>query len=1049
MANVEPDAGAGPLDRARAAVNAATTADETAVVTELLARRGPPGAAVAPLAADLVARVRATRSRGGSLDAFMAEFELSSREGLALMCLAEALLRIPDAATADRLIRDKLADADWAAHLGHSDSAWVNASTLALMLTGRVVGLAPLGGNAAGDLRAALGRLVVRSGEPVIRQAVTRAMRILGGQFVMGRTIGEALDLAAKDGGIYSFDMLGEGARTAAAAARYHDAYSAAIAAIADAGPSDTDPIAGDGISVKLSALFARYEYAQAARVEAELYPVLHDLAVQARAAGMGFTVDAEEAARLHLSLDLFARLAADPALAGWDGLGLAVQAYQRRAVRVVDWLAELAAATGRRFMVRLVKGAYWDTEIKRAQQAGLASYPVFTRKPATDLSYLACAAALLANPRAFFPQFATHNAHTVAAVVDLAGQAGAPPYEFQRLHGMGEPLYDALAERQAGAPPARIYAPVGGHADLLAYLARRLLENGANTSFVNRIVDEAAPIADLIADPAAAFADLAAVPHAAILAPRDLFGPDRRNSQGVDLDDPGQIRPLLREITTSAEGTWSVAPATASGPSTTIVDPADHRRVVGHATTATIEDAATAMAAAAAAAPAWAATPAHERADCLRRAASAMERGMARFMALAIREAGKTVPDALAEVREAVDFLRYYAERCVADFATPETLPGPTGEHNEIRQVGRGVFVCISPWNFPLAIFTGQIAAALAAGNAVVAKPAPQTPLIAATTVAVLHEAGVPPDALSILPGGADIGAALVADSRVAGVAFTGSTAAAWAINRALAVKQGPIVPLIAETGGQNAMIVDSSALPEQVIDDAVTSAFRSAGQRCSALRVLFLQDDIADPMIEMLAGAMAELRIGDPLDLATDVGPVIDTTACDRLMDHVNAMAAAATTLAVLDLPPAAANGSFFAPRLVEIEDLGVLKGEVFGPFLHVVRYGANQLDAVVDAVNGTGFGLTVGIHSRIDATVRHLTSRIRAGNAYVNRNMIGAAVGSQPFGGEGLSGTGPKAGGPRYLHRFATERVVSTDTTAAGGNAALMTLGDDDGA
>ncbi len=1036
------------LAAARLNIARAWFADEEETARSLIALATPSPAhddKIQEIARSLVAAVRAGR-RAGGIDAFMHEFELSSREGVVLMCLAEALLRIPDATTADLLIQEKLSTADWASHLGSSQSAFVNASTLALMLTGRVVRLGR--DDLGGDIRGVIGRLVARSGEPVIRQAITRAMRILGSQFVMGRSIKEALTRAG-DTRRYSFDMLGEGARTRLDAERYADAYAQAITTIGQASAGQ-GPIEGPGVSVKLSALHPRYERAQHDRVWAELMPRLHDLARLAREQGIGFTIDAEEANRLDLSLDLFAKLAADPALGQWDGLGLAVQAYQQRAIHVIDWLAVLAHSTGRRLMVRLVKGAYWDTEIKQAQVDGHAGYPVFTRKAATDVSYLACAGKLLADERAFFPQFATHNAHTVAAILARAGAGQA--LEFQRLHGMGEPLYAEVARRD-GAPPCRVYAPVGSHEDLLAYLARRLLENGANTSFVNRIVDENAPIEDLIADPCGLLSSYPSIPHPRIPLPRNIFGDDRLNAVGLELADPRATDPLLAAMAqATATGDWTAAPlingVAAEGAAQAVRDPADDRRIAGRVAPANAAHILSAVDHAVTAAPDWDRTPAQDRAACLERAADLFEQRVPTFMAMAVREAGKTVADALAELREAIDFLRYYAGRARAEFAEPTTLPGPTGELNEISLHARGVFVCISPWNFPLAIFCGQIAAALAAGNTVVAKPAEQTPLIAFAAVRLLHEAGIPTAALSLLPGGGEVGAALIADPRIAGVAFTGSTETARLINRALAAKDGPILPLIAETGGQNAMLVDSSALPEQVVDDVVASAFGSAGQRCSALRVLFVQEDIAGKLLTMLTGAVAELTIGDPLSLATDIGPVIDRTALSMLQSHIKHMEKQAKPLYQGALPPATQHGTFMAPQIFEIENLSQLEREVFGPILHVIRYRAGDLDQVIAAVNATGYGLTLGVHSRIDATAERIVQGIRAGNAYVNRNIIGAVVGVQPFGGEGLSGTGPKAGGPRYLHRFATERTKSVNTTASGGNAALMSLleGDD---
>ena len=1038
-----------PETRLRAAIRDAHRQDESSADAALLAAADMPLEArerIAATARRLVDTVRRERLGKGGLDAFLHEYALSSPEGVALMCLAEALLRIPDAETVDKLIRDKIAAADWHSHLGHSGSLFVNASTWALMLTGRL--LRPENENDVGD---ALRRLIARSSEPVWRQAVTAAMRILAGQFVMGRTIEEALDRARepeRHGYRHSYDMLGEAARTMPDAERYHAAYAHAIAAIG--GAAAGRPVeAAPGISVKLSALHPRYEMAQRERIAHELLPVLLGLARQARDAGIGFTIDAEEADRLEPMLDIVEALALAPELAGWDGLGLAVQAYQKRALPLVDWLADLARRANRRLMVRLVKGAYWDTEIKRAQERGLDGYPVFTRKLATDVSYLACAKQLFAAGSALYPQLATHNAHSLAAILELSG--GRTDWEFQRLHGMGEALYDEVVGRDKMNRPCRVYAPVGGHEDLLAYLVRRLLENGANTSFVNRIVDERAPIDEIVADPIARLAALPRKPHPKIPLPRDLFQPERCNSQGLDLADPRALADLRKGLAEALRLPARAAPIVGgtelAGTKTSVFDPSDRRRQIGTVVAAGPEAVEQALTRAVDAAPSWNNTPAEQRAAILERAADLYEHQRAALMALIIREGGRTVPAALSEVREAVDFLRYYAARARAEFAMPQRLPGPTGEQDEIGLHGRGVFACISPWNFPLSIFTGQIAAALAAGNAVIAKAAEQTPLVAAAAVRHLLAAGIPGDVLHLLPGdGETVGAALVADPRIAGVAFTGSTETGRAINQSLAARPGPIAPLIAETGGQNAMIVDSSALAEQVVADTLVSAFDSAGQRCSALRLLYVQDDIADRLLPMLAGAMAELRIGDPALLATDVGPVIDEPARQALERHAARMAREGRLLYQCPLPAGAEHGTFFAPRAFEIDSAGRLEREVFGPILHVVRWRADRLDAVCDEIAATGYALTLGIHSRIDETVRHVLSRLGVGNSYVNRTMIGAVVGVQPFGGERLSGTGPKAGGPRYLHRFAVERTVSIDTTAAAGNASLLSLGED---
>jgi len=1034
----------------RAAIERCYREDESeAVARTLAAAELPPDLLdrIAERARGLVVEVRRQRLGKGGLDAFLHEYALSSREGIVLMCLAEALLRIPDAETVDRLIRDKLGQADWAQHLGQSESLFVNASTWALMLTGRLMKADESEHDFAGVVR----RLVARSGEPVVRQAVTAAMRILGRQFVMGRTIAEALERARpaeRVGYRHSYDMLGEAARTAADARRYFESYEEAISALG-AAVEGRGVVDAPGISVKLSALHPRYEEGQRQRAMTELLPSVLSLARHAKAQGIGFTIDAEESERLDLSLDLVEALVIDPSLAGWEGLGLAIQAYQKRVLPLIDWLADLAGRARRRLMVRLVKGAYWDSEIKRSQERGLEGYPVFTRKVATDASYLAAAKRLLAAAAAFFPQFATHNAHTLAAVLELAGERR--DYEFQRLHGMGEALYEQVVGENKLARPCRVYAPVGSHEDLLAYLVRRLLENGANTSFVNRIVDDKAPIEEIIADPVARLRRLASKPHPRIPLPRDLYGGERRNSRGLDLSSRSELARLKLELEAAARVDWTSAPIVAgaelSGSARPVRDPVDRTRVVGGVVEAEPTQVDRAIERAKRAAAEWDATPAEIRARALEGAADLFEERMAALAAIVIREGGRIIPDAISEVREAVDFCRYYAACARADFAVPLAMPGPTGERDALELHGRGVFACISPWNFPLAIFTGQIAAALAAGNAVLAKPAEQTPLIAAAAVRLMHQAGIPSEVLHLLPGDGKVGQRLVADPRVAGIAFTGSTETARAINRALAEREGPIAVLIAETGGQNAMVVDSSALPEQVVQDVLTSAFDSAGQRCSALRLLCLQSDIADRVIEMLKGAMAELRIGDPALLATDVGPVIDEDARAMLVQHDERMRREGRLLLECPLPAGLERGVFFAPRAFEIDRVARLTREVFGPILHVVRWRRGELDGLLAAIDATGYGLTLGIHSRIDGTVEAVRRRLHVGNAYVNRNMIGAVVGVQPFGGEGLSGTGPKAGGPHYLPRFAVERTVSIDTTAAGGNASLLSLQEDD--
>jgi RHH-type proline utilization regulon transcriptional repressor/proline dehydrogenase/delta 1-pyrroline-5-carboxylate dehydrogenase len=1038
-----------PPSATRARITAAWLREETEAVNELLAQAefsDDARARIEAQAAELVTRVRAKQDQRSAVAAFMQQYDLSSNEGILLMCIAEALLRIPDSETADRLIRDKLTEADWKKHLGTSKSVLVNASTWGLMLTGHLVTLPDA---TRRDYQAALRRLINRAGEPLVRLAVRQAMRIMGQQFIMGRDIKSALARAQRNGNAayrYSFDMLGEAALTQSAADVYLDAYRNAIDAVGRH-PKAGDVLEAPSISVKLSALHPRYEVAKRARVLDELVPRLLDLSQQAMARGIGLTVDAEEAARLELSLDVLHKVFTHPSLQGWSGFGLAVQAYQKRAPFVLDWLAETARAAGRRWCVRLVKGAYWDAEIKLAQELGLSGYPVYTRKPNTDVSYLACAMAMFeAGADVIYPQFATHNAHTIAAIHHIAR---GRPFEYQRLHGMGQELYDEVIGKDHLNVPCRVYAPVGSHKDLLPYLVRRLLENGANTSFINHVVDEFLPMKQLVGDPSEVVRGFASKAHPRIPLPVDLYGELRKNSMGVNLSNDNELA-ALAEAANQHPGPWQAAPlvpgATPEGDTVKVTNPADRRVEVGTwrgAGEATVQKA---LVNGVAAQPAWDRLPAASRAAILEHAADQLEARRGEFISMCVREAGKTLSASIAEVREAADFLRYYATMARRLFGHPETLPGPTGETNELSLHGRGVFVCISPWNFPLAIFTGQIAAALVSGNAVIAKPAEQTTLIAHAMVKLLHAAGIPADVLQLVPGdGAVVGPLLTGDKRVAGVAFTGSTDTARAINRALAGRDAPIAALIAETGGQNAMIADSSALPEQLVKDVVTSAFDSAGQRCSASRVLYVQDVVADKVIAMLAGAMDELKVGDPALLSTDVGPVIDDDALGMLDKHAAKMDKLAKKINQVELSEDCAHGTFFAPRAYEIPSLELLEREVFGPVLHVVRWKAGELDKVIEQVNATGYGLTLGIHSRIDETVEYITSRMRVGNCYVNRNQIGAIVGSQPFGGEGLSGTGPKAGGPHYLLRFATERSLCINTTAAGGNASLLTLQD----
>jgi RHH-type proline utilization regulon transcriptional repressor/proline dehydrogenase/delta 1-pyrroline-5-carboxylate dehydrogenase len=1006
-----------------AALNPQFLAAEEAAVRQLCDRARLPQAqraAVQARALQLVQGVRAARSGGGGLDALLRQYHLASAEGVVLMCLAEALLRIPDALTADRLIADKLSEGDWERHLGDSDSLLVNASTWGLMLTGRLV---DLDRGEVGSLRGWFGRLAARIGEPVARAALRQAMRVLGHQFVMGRDIAEALERtrgSRESRYAYSFDMLGEAAIAAADAQRYFEKYRDAISEIGRQTSAREPAAARPGISVKLSALHPRYEYLQRERVVRELAPKLLDLVRQARAAGIALTVDAEEADRLELSLQLIDVVLANEVTEGYGGFGLALQAYQKRAYATLQWLIQQSRARRRQITVRLVKGAYWDTEIKRAQERGLAGFPVFTRKMNTDVSYLACARLLADHVDLIYPQFATHNAHTVAYVAQIMAGVGPGRFEFQRLHGMGEELYEQVIDDSSSSPGARpacrVYAPVGPHEDLLPYLVRRLLENGANTSFVNRILDERLPPEQIIADPVAEADRTHPAAEPRIARPDELFGATRPNSRGVNLADGGELRALLAEC----------AQAPALQPIATAA-PRDIER---------------ALLIASAAQPAWSQRGAAQRADILERAAGLFEAHRAQLIARCVLEAGRTVPDSVAEVREAIDFLRYYAQQARA-LGAPVLLEGPTGERNTLRVRGRGVFACISPWNFPVSIFTGQVSAALVTGNTVLAKPAEQTPLTAALAVDLLHRAGVPQEVLHLLPGGPPVGEALTSDARVCGVVFTGSTDTARLIERKLAARSGAIATLIAETGGINAMIVDSSALPEQVVLDSVTSAFNSAGQRCSALRVLLLQEEIAPRVLELLAGQMDELVIGPAWQLNTDVGPVIDDEALTGLNDYAARVSAGARWQHRARLPATLGVGRYFAPLAVEVASLAAVQREVFGPVLHIVRYRASDLDAVVDAINRMGYGLTLGIHTRIDSAAQAIADRVQVGNVYVNRNMIGAVVGVQPFGGCGLSGTGPKAGGPHYLMRFVTEQTLTINTAALGGNASLLSM------
>ena len=1002
-----------PASPLRDAVTAAYRRDEREAVHWLLAQLGDdarPRTEAQTLAKSLVEAVRSKRTRASGVDALMHEFSLSSEEGVALMCLAEALLRIPDHQTADRLIADKISKGDWKRHLGESPSLFVNAATWGLLITGKLVST-----NSEQGLGSAMTKLIAKGGEPLIRKGVDLAMRMLGNQFVTGQTIEEALansrDNEAR-GYRYSYDMLGEAALTAHDAELYYASYEKAIHAIGKA--SNGRGIKnGPGISVKLSALHPRYSRAQRARVMNELLPKLKQLLLIAKQYDIGLNIDAEETDRLELSLDMLDTLVQDPDLAGFDGIGFVVQAYQKRCPFVLDYVIDLARKNKRKLMIRLVKGAYWDAEIKRAQTDGHASYPVYTRKVYTDLSYLTCSRKLLDATDAIYPQFATHNAHTLATIYNWARERKVDDYEFQCLHGMGETLYDQVVGKDTLNKPCRVYAPVGSHQTLLAYLVRRLLENGANSSFVNQIVDENVAIDSLIADPFETSRKLEGAAHPNIALPPQLYGEERKNSSGVDLSNENVLRKLAASYAQIGAQRWHAAPliegSVNASEAAPVCNPADRRDIVGSVIEANLDDVETALAAAASYATDWQTREPAERAAILVRAAELFEENQSELMAIAVREAGKSLPNAIAEVREAIDFLHYYAEQI-------------RGAQNALAL---GPVVCISPWNFPLAIFTGEISAALAAGNVVLAKPAEQTPLIAFRAVQLLHEAGIPRAALQLLPGrGETVGAKLTADARVRGVIFTGSTEVAQLINRTLArraAEENSDIALIAETGGQNAMIVDSSALPEQVVQDVINSAFDSAGQRCSALRILCLQDEIADKTMTMLKGAMQELRLGSPDCLAIDIGPVIDAEAQQNLLQHIDRIKAGAKSFYQLALPEGTGHGTFVAPTVIEIASIAELKREVFGPVLHVLRYKRDDLPLLIDAINATGYGLTLGIHSRIDETIDFIAARAHVGNIYVNRNIVGAVVGVQPFGGEGKSGTGPKAGGPLYLKRL----------------------------
>lgn len=1002
------------------------------------------------LGSDLVKSVREVTKKGVGVDSFLTEYPLSSEEGIALMCLAEALLRVPDNTTIDDLIKDKIANANWSSRKGQSDSFFVNAATWALALTGKVMSADKL----ESKLSRTLMNMVNRSGEGVVRVAANQAMRIMSKQFVMGRTIKEALKRAVdkeSKGYRYSYDMLGEAALTQIDADRYMQSYTDAINEIGKGCAQNASMYDKPGISIKLSALHCRYEEAQRERVLAELSPKLLELAQLAKKYDIGLTVDAEESERLDLSLDIIEKVFTDSSLDDWNGFGIALQSYQKRAFYVLDWLAEISRKKNKRMIVRLIKGAYWDTEIKNSQMEGLDDYPVFTRKPFTDVSFQACARKILTMTDAIYPQFATHNAYSVAMILNIAGEY--KDFEFQCLHGMGNDLYDEIVPKDKRNIPCRIYAPVGTHEDLLPYLVRRLLENGANSSFVNRITDADVSISELVVDPVVQSTKLLDKINKNIPLPIDIFMPERKNSKGIDLTDRNTLanmqtyyanhEPYFLEAGPIIGGTKIT-----SKPSKVVLSPQDGKQSIGQVVKATEQHMEQALQAGEKAFASWSKTSVEERAQCLERYADLLEENMNTLLAIECLEAGKTWNDGIAEVREAVDFCRYYAVQARMMLAKPQIMQGYTGELNELSLHPRGLVLCISPWNFPLAIFTGQIVAALVTGNCVIAKPADQTILIGHYAVKLMLEAGIPDGVIQFIPGkGSVVGKKLVADKRIKGVIFTGSTATANMINRTLVERGDEIIPLIAETGGQNAMIVDSSALLEQVIVDVVVSAFGSAGQRCSALRVLHVQEEVYDRAMDLLKGAMQELKVGDPRMLATDVGPVIDSASLSTLKNHVTEMKKNFAVIYQSELPKYCSGGFFMPPTAIAIDSISSLTKEIFGPVLHVVKYKRRELDKVISDINQTGYGLTLGIHSRVDSTVEYIRERVRVGNCYVNRNMTGAVVGLQPFGGEGLSGTGPKAGGPGYLHRLCVERTFTKDTTAAGGNASLMSLTDDD--
>ncbi|MFM9271279.1 bifunctional proline dehydrogenase/L-glutamate gamma-semialdehyde dehydrogenase PutA [Halomonas elongata] len=1033
--------------------------DENAYVEELIKALDTDErdfARIADKTAELVREIREMDTAVDTIDELLQQYSLDTHEGLMLMCLAEAMLRIPDKATADALIEDKLGPADWKSYLGQSESWMVNASTWGLLMTGRVITMdKPQEGRPSGFIN----KMVNRMGEPVIRRAMVEAMKVMGKQFVLGRDVDEALKRSKPlfdQGYTYSYDMLGEAARTRDDAKRYFDDYANAIERVGKASARLSDKTPPPSVSIKLSALHPRYEFGRREQILEELVASTLELVRMARERDVAVTIDAEEVDRLELSLEVFRAVYEHDVCRGWGHFGLVVQAYAKRALPVLHYINRLAETQGDEIPLRLVKGAYWDTEIKESQQLGVEGYPVYTRKAATDVAYLVCARFLLSDATRgrIFPQFATHNAHTISTILEVANEADRS-FEFQRLHGMGEALYAAALKRAPRGTYCRIYAPVGAHKDLLPYLVRRLLENGANSSFVHQLVDPKVPVESLCVHPVETLRHHDTLANPQIPLPRDIYGEKRLNSRGVNLNIRSHYDPLMRAMRECMETTYEARPLLAFDVATDpelvhdVTCPYDRRKKVGSVLWTSKEQAQRAVDAAWAAFPRWDATPVAERAAILRRFAELMEEHMAELMALCSREGGKLLTDGVAEIREAVDFCRYYAAQAEEIFGEPIPLPGPTGESNELVMSGKGVFAAISPWNFPVAIFCGQMMAAAVAGNTVLAKPAEQTSIIAHRVVELLHQAGMPRDVVQLLPGdGPTVGSVLSGDSRITGVVFTGGTDTAQIINRSLAERQkAPLPTLIAETGGMNAMIVDSTALPEQVVNDVIHSAFQSAGQRCSALRVLYLQDDVADRVIEILKGAMDELHVGDPRDLGTDVGPVIDEEARGNLQAHIDKLKGEGRLIAETKLDAAhTADGTFIAPTAFQIDGIEALEREQFGPILHIVRYKARELDAVIDSINGRGYGLTFGVHSRNESFAEDIARRIRVGNVYVNRDIIGAVVGVQPFGGQGYSGTGPKAGGPNYLPRFATEKTVTINTAALGGNASLLAMGDD---